>query len=253
MIPSFKKNWGNRLLAALSPSDLELLRPHLEPSRNYPVRHVLEEPDQAIKHIYFMDAGFASVVGNGGNGQDVEIGLIGRDGVSGSAVVMGDDRSPHSTYIQMEGTGRRLPVAKFLQAMESSRSLRVMVLKSVQGFMLQATHTAIANARASLEQRLARWLLMAHDRADGDSLRLTHEFLAMMLAVRRPGVTEVLNALARKNLVGLKRAHITILNRDGIEKIAGEFYGVPESAWVRLMSAEGQGAKSGGASAARAL
>lgn len=232
--PSLPSN-GNRLLAALASSDIDLLCPDLEP-RTLAVRHVMEEPNKPIRHIYFMDAGFASVVGTVNGDRDVEIGIIGREGVTGAAVVMGNDRSPHSTYIQMAGTGRRMAATKFRRAMDSSPSLRAIVMKSVSAFNVQTAHTAIANARAKVEERLARWLLMAHDRVDGDELPLTHEFLSMMLAVRRAGVTDALKAFGQKKLIRSGHAKITILNRSGIEKVANGFYGVPESEWRRLMS-----------------
>jgi CRP-like cAMP-binding protein len=226
---------GNRLLAALASSDIALLRPDLE-SRTFAVHHVMEEPNKPIRYVHFMDAGVASVVATINGDRNVEIGIIGREGVTGAAVVMGNDRSPHSTYTQIAGTGQRITAAKFRRAMDSSGSIRAIVMKSVSAFNVQTAHTAIANARATIEQRLARWLLMAHDRVDGDDLPLTHEFLSLMLAVRRSGVTEALNSFGKKKLIRSGRGKITILNREGIEEIANGFYGVPENELRRLMS-----------------
>lgn len=109
-------------------------------------------------------------------------------------------------------------------------------LKFAQAFMVQTAHTAIANGRATVGERLARWVLMARDRMDGDELPLTHEFLALMLGVRRAGVTEALNALEERALLRAGRGKILVLNRKGLEKFAGGYYGVPEAELRRLMS-----------------
>ena len=101
--------------------------------------------------------------------------------------------------------------------------------------MVQTAHTAISNARAKIERRLARWILMAHDRVDGDSLPLTHEFLSLMLGVRRAGVTEALHALATEKLIRSARSEIVVLNRKGLERRACGSYGVPEAELRRLL------------------
>jgi CRP-like cAMP-binding protein len=126
-------------------------------------------------------------------------------------------------------------VDKFRQAMQASASLHGVLLKYVQAFMVQTAHTAIANARTKLDQRLARWLLMAHDRLDGDRLTLTHEFLSLMLGVRRAGVTEALQALVTEKLIRSARSEILVLDRKGLERRAGESYGVPEAELRRLL------------------
>jgi CRP-like cAMP-binding protein len=119
--------------------------------------------------------------------------------------------------------------------LDVSESLRKLLLKFVQVFMVQTAHTAIANARAKIDQRLARWILMAHDRTREETLALTHEFLALMLGVRRAGVTEALQSLKRKKLIQTGRNKIVVLNRKGIELVAGDSYGVPEREYRRLI------------------
>ena len=101
---------------------------------------------------------------------------------------------------------------------------------------VQTAHTALANGRAKLEERLARWLLMAHDRLDGDAVPLTHEFLAVMLGVRRAGVTVALHSFERRGFIATRRGQLTVINRPGIEQVAGSFYGIPEAELKRLMS-----------------
>jgi CRP-like cAMP-binding protein len=115
--------------------------------------------------------------------------------------------------------------------------MRATFLRYAQVLVVQTAHTAVANSVAKLHQRLARWLLMAHDRVETDKLVLTHEFLAIMLAVRRAGVTETVNALEDKNLISCSRGVVTVLNRKGLEQVAGTFYGTPEKEYRRLVTA----------------
>ena len=224
----------NRLLAALSPGDFALLQPHLQPLA-LPVKRDIERPNRRIDSIYFIEAGIASVVAVQSDETQVEVGLIGREGMSGAAVVLGGDQSPHSTYIQIAGEGRRIAAKELRKAMDASASLRSLLLKFVQVFMVQTAHTAIANARSHIDQRLARWILMAQDRVRSDTLALTHEFLALMLGVRRAGVTEALQSLKRQKLIDNGRNQIIVLNRKGIELLAGKAYGTPEREYRRLI------------------
>ena len=224
----------NHLLAALSASDLALLTPHLSPI-GMKLRQILEEPNRPIRHVFFMEQGIASVVATGDRNKQIEVGVIGRESMSGHAVVMGSDRSPHSTFIQVAGRAQRIGVQHFRAAMAQSSSLARLFLKAAQAFMVQTAHTAVANGQAKLEERLARWLLMAHDRLDGDQLPLTHEFLAIMLGVRRAGVTVALHELEGRSLIRTNRGHIEIREREGLEEIAGAFYGTPEKELDRLM------------------
>jgi CRP-like cAMP-binding protein len=224
----------NLLLASLSSVDLELLLPCLEPVV-LALRYVLEKPDKRVDAVYFPESGFASVVAGRAKQAEVEVGLIGREGMTGLTIVLGNHSSPHSTYMQAGGQGQRIKTVELRKAMQESPSLQASLLKYVQVFMVQTAHTAIANARAKLDERLARWILMAHDRLDGTSLPLTHEFLALMLGVRRAGVTEALHALESRKLIRAARGEITVLDRKGIERTAGASYGVPETEYRRLI------------------
>jgi CRP-like cAMP-binding protein len=224
----------NKLLAAMSPTDLALLLPHLQPVA-MPLLKDMERPNRRIETVYFMEAGIASVVAVQADETKVEVGLIGPEGMSGSAVILGGNQSPHSTYIQVAGEGQRITADELREAMGASESLRTLLLKFVQVFTVQTAHTAIANARARIDQRLARWILMAHDRTRDNTLPLTHEFLSLMLGVRRPGVTEALQSLKRQKLIETGRNQIVVLNRNGIEKVAGHSYGIPEKEYRRLI------------------
>jgi CRP-like cAMP-binding protein len=226
-------NSNNKLLASLSTNDFDLLEPHLE-SIDLRLRKSLEKPNQRISAAYFPESGFASVVAVQ-RGKQVEVGIIGREGMTGLPIVLGNHRSPHATYIQAAGKGKCIPSGALRKATQSSQSLRNALLKYVLAFGVQTTHTAISNAQARMDIRLARWLLMAHDRIGEDTLQLTHEFLSLMLAVRRAGVTDALNVLRKQGLISYKRGEITICNRKGLERTAGESYGTPEAEYRRLI------------------
>ncbi|MFZ0853503.1 MAG: Crp/Fnr family transcriptional regulator [Hyphomicrobiaceae bacterium] len=137
---------------------------------------------------------------------------------------MGQQQAPHDTYIQVAGKGRRIRAAKLREADERSNTLHRAMLHYAHAFLLQATTTALANGRSKIEERLARWLLMAQDRVDSDQLPLTHEFLSLMLGVRRAGVTAALQALERKELISRNRGKMLILDRKGLEKQSNGTY-----------------------------
>jgi CRP-like cAMP-binding protein len=222
------------LLSSLSKADFGLLLPDLE-AVSLDLRKVLEKPNKRIEDVYFPDAGFASVVAVQPKQTKVEVGLIGREGMTGLPVVLGNHKTPHETYIQAAGHGQRLNATKLRKAMAASSSLQSLLLKFVQAFMVQTAQTAISNARAKLNERLARWILMADDRIDGSRLPLTHEFLSLMLGVRRAGVTEALHALESEGLIRASRGEIIVRSRKGIERRAGDSYGIPEAEFRRLI------------------
>src|SRR5690348_10689320 len=172
----------NRILSRLSAADMALLKPDLEPVE-LPLRHVLEVPNKPIKHSYFIEYGLASVVASNGHKQ-LEVGLIGCEGITGLPIVLGNDRSPNETFIQVAGNGLRIAADKLRDAISQSRSLERALLGFAHAFMNQTANTAFSNGSATLEEGLARWLLMANDRLKGDEVPLTHEFLSTRL--RRP-------------------------------------------------------------------
>lgn len=225
---------SNRLLLALSADDLRLIKPHLE-YISLPRRHQLEFPNRDIEALFFIELGMASVVVAGNSEAAGEIGVIGNEGVSGIPVILGGKRSPNSVYMQSGGGGFRIDATTMRKLMRESETLRDMLSRYVLSFLSQTGHTASANVNARAPVRLARWLLMAHDRAEGDTLHLTHDFLAIMLGMRRPGVTETIHSLCSLALISNDRGEIHVLNRPGLEAFAGKFYGVPEKEYARLI------------------
>jgi CRP-like cAMP-binding protein len=182
---------------------------------------------KGIDHAYFLEDGIASVVANGTNDTSIEVGLIGSEGMTGLAVVMGTDRAAHSIYMQVAGTGHRISGQALQQTIEQSAQLQRMFLRFAHSFFVQATYTALTNGRSKVEERLARWLPMAHDRLKRDELPLTHEFLAIMLGVRRAGVTTAVNTLVDRGLIQTRRM-IRIADREGLKKASNGAYGPPE-------------------------
>ncbi|TMJ02033.1 MAG: Crp/Fnr family transcriptional regulator [Alphaproteobacteria bacterium] len=223
----------NRLLASLSPKDFELLQAKLEPIE-LPVRFALERPATPIEHVYFPESGIASVVAVQSHNTPVEVGLIGSEGMTGLPVLLGDEQTPNNTYMQVSGHGLRIASDALRKAVAKNASIQNTLLRFVQSFLVQTSHTAIANARARLDERLARWILMAHDRTGTATIPLTHEFLALMLGVRRAGVTETLQALVKKGSIKSARGEVTVLDRAGLEQIASNCYGGPEAEYRRL-------------------
>ena len=214
---------SNRILSRLSRQDFALLEPHLEPV-DLPVRKPLEARRKRIEQVYFIESGFASVVANGTSKPSIEVGIIGREGMTGLAIVLGSDRAQHATYIQAAGKGLRISAARLREADERSNTLHRAILRFAHSFLAQTTTTALANGRSKIEERLARWLLMADDRIDSEELPLTHEFLGLMLGTHRPGVTIALQALEKAGLITTRRSRVTILDRKALEKSANGTY-----------------------------
>ena len=221
----------NGILARLSRAELEILRPHLEPV-SLPRGKQLERRARKIEYVYFLIRGIASVVADS-NARGLEVGLIGREGVTGLASMMGAERAPYEVFMQTEGEAFAISASHLRAGMERSAHLRDVLLRFGHIFQLQVAATAVAGGRGKIGERLARWLLMAHDRIEGDALPVTHEFLATMLGVRRPGVSEALKLLEKKGLIQTDRRTIIIHDRAGLEKNAFA-YGTPEAEYRRL-------------------
>ncbi len=215
---------SNHVLTSLLPRDLRALQPHLE-SVKLRVMEKIEIPDQAIEYVYFPTDGIISVVANSRRGRGVEVGLIGWDGATAQAVMMGATRSTNASFVQVAGHGQRMKADVMRRAMRESESLSDSLLLVVQTFVMQASNTAMANGLANIEQRLARWLLMADDRVVGDNIVLTHEILAVMLGVRRSGVTVALQGLVTRKLISSRRNTLSIVDRHRLLKFAQDFYG----------------------------
>ncbi len=218
----------------MSPDDAARIDPHLEPV-DLAMRDRLEMPGKPIGHCYFPDSGIASAVAETSRDRRTEVGVIGREGLTGLSVVMGNGRALYQCFVQVPGHAVRIRAEHLGSAMEDSVSLRLFLLHFVQCFLLQVAHTAVANSQARLEQRLCRWILMCHDRIGSDDLPITHDFLSEMLGVRRPGVTDAIHVIEGEGLVHARRGHLDILDRDGLLRRANGLYGAPEAEYERLL------------------
>jgi CRP-like cAMP-binding protein len=225
---------SNRLLNFLSPDDRKLLIPDLK-QIELETRHTLEKANQPIEHVYFLEDGIASVVGDSKIFGQIEIGIIGKEGVTGLYVILGGDQSPYETFMQVAGSALRIDAQKLRAAMDKSRTLHRLLLRYVQVFMIQTSQTALGNASALLTQRLARWLLMCEDRLNAKPMPLTHQFLAVMLGVQRSGVTIALGELENRQLIQSKRGQIIIVDRPALEKLTNGTYGLAEAEYKRRM------------------
>ncbi|GJE16406.1 Crp/Fnr family transcriptional regulator [Methylobacterium marchantiae] len=224
----------NRLLRGLLPSEFERLQPHLNRISLEP-GIVVEKPDRPIATVYFPEPGVISVVARTLGGTQAEAGIVGPEGMTGLAILHGLDRSPNTSLVQMACRAIAIDARVFRGLIEERRPLHDHLLRYAQVFAVQLAQASLCNGRFTIEQRLARWLLMCHDRADREDLPLTHELLSLMLGVRRAGVTTALRSMEALGAVKTRRGGINLRDRDALERAAGEAYGVPEAEYERVL------------------
>lgn len=230
----------NRLLRILPPEQFAAIEQDLQPV-SLPHKHDICVAGQAFDWVVFPETGLVSIVADS-TGRQLEVGIVGRDGLAPYAAVLGSDTSPLRQYVQVEGQGHRMRATALHAAIDASPPLRALLLRYVHAFTMQASQTALANGTCTIEQRLARWLLMVQDRVDGDEVRLTHEFLSYMLGVRRTGVTLALHVLEGEGLIRARRGSITIVDRARLIVASNNSYGPAEAEYERLLGGEVIGA-----------
>ena len=218
----------------MDPDDFALINGALEPVQ-LESKTMIDHPGEPINFVYFLDEGMLSVISRFETSRDVEVGVVGREGMSGTPLLLNDHRSTYATNVQVSGYAQRLPAEILTTALATSRRLHDHLLRFVRAAEIQTASTASANGRAKLEERLARWLLMTHDRLSSDRLNVTHDLLATMLACRRPGVTVTLHLLEGKGLIRSNRGHVIILDREGLQHAANGSYGLAENEYARLL------------------
>jgi CRP-like cAMP-binding protein len=233
-VPDGEGPLRNRLLAALPASDLARLRPHLE-LVELQQRELLYDPETSIRHVYFPETAVVSLVSMLRDGGTVEVGTAGREGMAGLPVFLGDDTSTLQAFAQIAGLTVRMEKEAFLRLAGERGELQRTLLRYTQAFLTQVAQTAACNGAHLVEERCARWLLMTHDRVDGDSFELTHEFLAFMLGVRRAGVSVAMRTLQNDGLVRYNRGRVTIVDRHGLEGASCECYEVVRAHFDRLL------------------
>jgi len=225
---------GNHLLAGLAPEAFAAILPHLR-RVDLPLRATLHVPYKPIKAVFFPERGNVSVQVMLENGDAIEIGMVGSEGMVGIPAVLGADGGPVEALVQAKGVALRLDADAFRRALDDNPALRHRMLCYVTAFSVQVAVTAACNAQHLVEQRLARWLLMAHDRVAGDEFPMTHEFLSTMLGVRRAGVTVAAGALQKAGHISYKQGRIRIADRPGLEDAACECHAVVRREFDRLL------------------
>lgn len=225
---------ANGLLAGLAEADYEAIYPRIE-RVDLPQAMLLSGPHETDQFCYFLFSGIGSTVAISSLGRPSEVGLFGREGMSPGSAILGSDSNPYRVIMQVEGEGARIRVPDLRAALQERREMRRIFYRWAQAAALQVSYTALANANHTIEQRLARWVLMCQDRCGTEIIKLTHEFLAIMLSVRRPSVTTSLNALESKQLIYAERGTVIVRDRVGLEKLAADSYGGSEAEYRRLM------------------
>jgi len=223
------------LLAAITADDFHLIGPHLSREPLLRLDRLVTSNDM-IDRIYFPEGAVVSMVAIGPGNRQTEVAVFGREGMSGSAVLLGTGQTPLETYVQVgDATALSLPTAALLTAVAASPTLRAILLRYAHVQSIQVVSALSTMAAYTIVRRLARWLLMCHDRLDGDDIAITHEFVGMMLGSRRAGVTEALHILEGKGLVRSNRGLVVVLDRPGLEALAGDSYGAAEHEYRRLI------------------
>jgi CRP-like cAMP-binding protein len=233
-VPEDRSRTGNRLLDALTGEDFKRLHPHLDPV-SWPAKQPLSAAGQPIEHVYFPQGGMVSMVTPLADGAVIEVGLIGKEGLVGAPILLGADIAPSETMVQMPGAALKIAASLLREQVGRSPTLLALLLRYVQALHVQVSQSAACNGRHPLNERLARWLLMAHDRMDDDVLPLSHEYIAMMIGVRRSGVTVAVGMLKTAGLIRNSHGKIIILDRRGLEAVSCECYRIVRDEYARLI------------------
>lgn len=224
----------NKLLALLPPDDYRRLSVDLT-YIDLPRGKMLAEAGKPITTIYFMTSGVGSIIATSPEGHQAEAGIFGLDGFAPSTAVTGVMTGSHDVVTQIGGDAYSMPYSIFQKWMERNKGFARIIIRANEILSFQVAQTALSNAVHDVNERLARWLLMCHDRIAGNEIALTHDFLSVMLAVRRPSVTTSLHVLEGNGFIWTERGVITIRNRLGLEEFAQDAYGKPEQEYRRLM------------------
>ncbi len=230
-----QSNVKNKLLTMLPADDFRQIAPELT---YVDLRRgtVLASVGDPIEHVYFLASGIGSLVTTTPSGLQAESGIFGYDGYLPTTAMADVELSSHDISVQLPGGAYQMTYNSFRKWMDTNRSFSKVVLRSIEAFSIQLAHTAVSNAVHDVDQRLARWLLMCHDRVSGNEIAITHLFISRMLAVRRPSVTTSLQTLEGNGFIKSERSLITIRNRPALQEFASDAYGRPEREYQRLMS-----------------
>lgn len=227
-------SFDNRLLAALPQEVYGRLCSALDPVA-FALGDVVYDTGARLAHIYFPTTCVVSLIYTMEDGATAEMGLVGNEGAVGIALFMGGETTPNQAVAQVAGGALRMNAPALLEEFRRGGSFQLALLRYTQALITQISQTAVCNRLHPVEKRLCRWLLLTHDRVPSDELQMTQEFIAHMLGVRREGVTAAAHHLHKAGLIRYARGHINILDREGLEAVACECYGVVKTELDRLL------------------
>jgi CRP-like cAMP-binding protein len=222
----------NQLLAALPGAEYKRLLPHLESVR-LPFMEVLYESGEPIEDVYFPNEGLISLLVVMGDETPREVGLIGNEGMFGTAVALGMNATPIRALIQMPGSAMRMKAEALRDELKCGGALQEVLHRYAHALFTQVSQSAACIGSHGVDKRLSRWLVMTHDRAPGDEFEMKHEFMAMMLGVTRSVVTRAAGSLQNEKMIRYSRGRVTVLDRRRLEASACECYGVVKAEYAR--------------------
>jgi CRP-like cAMP-binding protein len=223
----------NKLLALVPQSELDVLLASLE-AVNLPKDLVFAEMGETIRHVYFMEQGLCSILARSPEGNSVEAGMVGYEGFAPTPPVVRSGVSYHHVNMQANGHGYRMTVEALWAAMDRCPTLTSLLTRFSHNLATQVSYTALSDAVHQVDERLARWLLMVNDRLRQKEFPITHEYMSVMLAVRRPSVTTALHVLEGNRFIRAERGCIIIRDRKAMEEFCRDAYGVPEAEYASL-------------------
>ena len=226
--------FNNGILRSLPERELEMLLPHLEPIE-LEQRKVLYDVGEKFEYIYFLEYGVNSILATMEDGTTIEMGMVGFEGLTPLAALLGDEKSQQQNVIQLPGHGHRIKISHSKAAFENGVGMRTAVLKFANSLLHLGAQTAACNRLHAVEKRLARWLLMSQDRFMADIPPLTQEYISSMLGVCKVGITPTAAELQRSGIIHYNRGHITIIDRVGLEKCAYECYAIDKTRFLALI------------------
>ena len=233
-IPQSPAECKNRVLSLLPDQEYQALLPYLEAIET-PLHFVLFERDKPINHAYFPLIGEHSVLATMEDGAAIEVGTVGNEGLSTVDLVLGNQTAIETTVCQIPGIALRMPADVFRKMTASDTPLRRIALRYLSAYLSQVSQSVACNRLHDIEQRLARWMLMSHDRMDQDQFQITQEYIAMMLGVHRPSVSLAAAALHRAGLLEYRRGVIKITDREGLENASCECYSIVRKNFEKLL------------------
>lgn len=216
MSPAKRSPVLNQLLAALPKAEYRRMQQDLE---EIPIvfERILYQPNVLISDVYFPNSGIISVLATANERATLEVGLVGKEGMVGLSVFMGMNTSQNQAVVQGAGSAMKMNAAVFRKQCNNGGALQLLLRRYSHSLLTQITQSAVCNQFHSVDARLARWLLMTHDRMDNAEFQITQEFLSHMLGVRREGVSKAAGDLQKRGLIRYKRGHLKVLDRAGLE------------------------------------